>query len=228
MKIINITNGAFAVLLLASSMVGAETQYPASDFQPKVVYQDPDYKPAPSSTQKTAAEPSSSADSKYPAANFQPKVVYSDPTYKHSTSTPAPAAAGAGAVQKSAAEPASETATATEKAEESNSNYLIGLVVLALVGVVLFRKKSGTEGRETKSSYRATSGSAGGVTGVAKYVNRISGTGVTRYLEKQVKSAAASTAATGVAKYMAKQGDSAKSSASEAATGVEKYMRNRG
>ncbi len=226
MKIINLTNGALAVLLLASSMVGAETQYPAADFQPKVVYQDPDYKPAPSSTQKTAAAPSSATDSKYPAANFQPKVVYKDPTYKHTAATPT--SAGAGAAQKSAAEPASETATATEKAEESNSNYLIGLVVLVLVGVVLFRKKSGTEGREAKASYRAASGSAGGVTGVAKYINRISGTGVTRYLEKQVKSAVASTAATGVAKYMAKQGDSAKSSASEAATGVEKYMRNRG
>lgn len=224
MKIINLTNGAFAVLLLASSMVGAETQYPAADFQPKVIYQDPEYKPTQSTTQETAAASSSATDSKYPAANFQPKVVYSDPSYKHSTSTPA--VAGAGTLQKSAAEPASETAT--EKAEESNSNYLIGLVVLALVGVVLFRKKSGAEGREAKASYRAASGSAGGVTGVAKYINRISGTGVTRYLEKQVKSATSSAAVTGVAKYMAKQGESAKSSASETATGVEKYMRNRG
>ena len=43
-KIINIKNGAFAVLLLASSVAGAESQYPASDFQPKVVYQDTEYK----------------------------------------------------------------------------------------------------------------------------------------------------------------------------------------
>lgn len=67
------------------------------------------------------------------------------------------------------------------------------------------------------------------MTGVAKYLNRISGTGVSRYLEKQQKSSpAASAAATGVAKYMAKQAESTKTAATEAKTGVEKYMRNRG
>jgi hypothetical protein len=215
-KIINITNGAFAVLLLASSMVGAETQYPASDFQPKVVYQDPDYKSTQSSTSTASSAPATSSvtDSKYPAANFQPKVVYNDPDYKHTqSSTSAPGVSEAA------------TESVADKKEESGSNYLIGLVVLAVVGVVLFRKKPQAGDQGSKSSYRA---SAGGATGVAKYINRKSGTGVSRYLEKNVKSAVSSAAATGVAKYMAKQVETAKTTATEAATGVEKYMRNRG
>lgn len=94
MKIINITTGTFAVFLLASSMANADTNYPASDFQPKVVYQDPDYKPAPSS-----ASASPATDSQYPAANFQPKVLYNDPTYQHAE----PSATSAGSMQKSGA-----------------------------------------------------------------------------------------------------------------------------
>ncbi|MGZ8094769.1 MAG: hypothetical protein ACXWUD_00855 [Methylosarcina sp.] len=219
-KIMNITSGTFAVFLLASSMASADTNYPASDFQPKVVYQDPDYKPA-----QTTAETSPVTDSKYPAANFQPKVLYNDPSYQHSQSS---TAAGTGALQKSVSESTSAAPADAEKKEESSSNYLIGLVVLALVGVVLFRKKSSSETRETKAGHGAGSGGSSGMTGVAKYVNRISGTGVSRYLEKQVKSATASSAATGVAKYMVKQAETAKTEATEAKTGVEKYMRNRG
>ena len=125
MKTIIIKNSAFGVLLLASSMVGAETQYPAADFQPKVVYTDPDYKPSTQPSTQPAA--SSATDSQYPAANFQPKVLYTDPNYK-----PAPSTSLA---QKPAAEPAvSETAPAKE--EESGS-YFIGLIVLAIVGFIL-------------------------------------------------------------------------------------------
>ncbi|MGR8979980.1 MAG: hypothetical protein ACU84H_07830 [Gammaproteobacteria bacterium] len=223
MKTIIINNSALAVLLLTSSMVGAETQYPAADFQPKVVYQDPDYKP---SSQPAAQAPAASAsDSKYPAANFQPKVLYNDPSYQH---TP-PSAAETGSMQKPAAEtPASESA-AGEK-DESSFTYFIGLIVLAVVGFVLFRKGSKGEGRESKvgSGYKVTTGSSASLTGVAKYINRASGTGVARYLEKQAKSASASSAVTGVAKYMAKKAESTKASVSESATGVEKYLRDRG
>lgn len=226
MKIINKTNGAFAVLLLASSMVGAETQYPAADFQPKVVYQDPDYKHSQSSAntsssaQEKSGATSSESDSKYPAASFQPKVLYSDSNYQHSQST---TSGSAGSQAASVEEPVIESGA--DKKEESSLNYIIGLVVLALVGVVLFRKSPQSDGQGARASYRA---SADGVTGVAKYLNRKSGTGVARYLEKQIKSATGSAGATGVAKYMAKQVDTAKTTATEAATGVEKYMRNRG
>jgi len=56
-------------------------------------------------------------------------------------------------------------------------------------------------------------------------LNKVSGTGVSRYLEKQVKT---TSSATGVAKYLAKKALSAKSSTNDAVTGVEKYMRDRG
>jgi hypothetical protein len=115
--------------------------------------------------------------------------------------------------------------SSSEKSD-SSPNYLIGLIGLGVVGFFLFKKQ--TEGSADKTeSKKATSQSVRNVnalTGVAKYLNRSAGTGVSRYVDKQVKSAAS---ATGVAKYMARQVVSAKKATDEAATGVEKYMRNR-
>ncbi|MEC4749125.1 hypothetical protein [Methylomicrobium sp. Wu6] len=219
MKIINITNGAFAALLLASSVAGADSQYPASDFQPKVLYQDADYKHESSSA--PAAAPSSTAkpaDSKYPAADFQPKVVYSDSNYKHSAAAPSAPSSGAGAVAESSAAPEA-------KKEESNFIYLIGLAVLAFVGVIFFKKQAQPVGHAGQAQTRPA---AGGATGVAKYLNRKTGTGVARYLEQQVKSAAASAPLTGVAKYMASQKPASESASSKPASRVEKYLRDRG
>ena len=96
MKKNNLTRGAFALLLLASTAAGADQQYPAADFQPEVLYQDSDYiaknspstttAKAPASTPKatSSAAASNDVDSKYPAANFQPEVLYHDPNYKPS------------------------------------------------------------------------------------------------------------------------------------------------
>lgn len=73
---------SFVVLLLAASAAYAEN-YPAADFQPKVIYQDPSVvntaaadKCAP---QQEAAKKEQSVefDAKYPATSFQPKVIYS-------------------------------------------------------------------------------------------------------------------------------------------------------
>ena len=219
MKTIIIKNSAFAVLLLASSMVGAETQYPAADFQPKVVYTDPDYKPSSQPSTQQAA--SSATDSQYPAANFQPKVLYSDPNYK-----PAPSStSSASAAQQAAAEKA---VSEGEPAKEESGSYFIGLIVLAVVGFILFRRGAKEEGKERKAGagYQVTTGSSTGLTGVAKYINRASGTGVARYLERQTKAASGSAAVTGVAKYMAKKAESSKTP--EGATGVAKYLRDRG
>ncbi len=218
MKIINITNGAFAALLLASSVAGAESQYPASDFQPKVLYQDTEYKHQ--GTSAPAAKPSSAkpADSQYPAADFQPKVVYSDSNYKHSSAAPsAPSSSASTGAESAAAAP-------DAKKEESNFIYLIGLAVLAFVGFIFFKKQAQPEGHVAKASARTA---AGGATGVAKYLNRKAGTGVSRYLEQKIKSAAASAPVTGVAKYMASQTSSG-SSSDKPASRVEKYLRNRG
>jgi LPXTG-motif cell wall-anchored protein len=228
----NLTKGAFAVLLLASTVAGADQKYPAADFQPEVLYQDSDYiaKTSPSATTAKAAAstpkaaPSATAsndvDSKYPAANFQPEVLYHDPNYKQSA--PVKAAVSKKEVGSSQVESVSESVSAPETSEEASmSSYLIGLVVLALAGFYLFKKSSKATVQKKVSAPAKTSYS---LTGVAKYLNKISGTGVSRYLEKNVKS----TSVTGVAKYVAKQAVSPKESAGKAATGVEKYMRDRG
>ena len=103
MKKNNLTRGAFALLLLASTVAGADQKYPAADFQPEVLYQDSDYiaknSPSTTTTKATASTPkatssaaaSNDVDSKYPAANFQPEVLYHDPNYKPSESVKASA-----------------------------------------------------------------------------------------------------------------------------------------
>ena len=111
------------------------------------------------------------------------------------------------------------------KEESSLSSYLIGLVVLALAGFYFFKKSSTVTVQKKAPAAAPAKASYALTTGVAKYLNKVSGTGVSRYLEKHVKS---SSAATGVAKYMAKQAASPKTTAAKAATGVEKYMRDRG
>ncbi len=234
MKKNNLTRGAFALLLLASTVAGADQQYPAADFQPEVLYQDSDYiaKNSPSATTAKVTSPAqkdtsnaaatNEVDSKYPAANFQPEVLYHDPNYKPSQSVKAIVSkeeTGSNQAESVSATPASEE-------KSSMSSYLIGLVVFALAGFYFFKRSKATVQKKApaavpaKASYALT-------TGVAKYLNKVSGTGVSRYVEKQVKSASA-TATTGVAKYMAKQAASSKQTAAKAATGVEKYMRDRG
>ena len=233
MKKNNLTRGAFAVLLLASAAASADQQYPAADFQPEVLYQDSAYiaknspstpaTKAPASAPKAAANEAASheVDSKFPAANFQPEVLYHDPNYKPSASVKA-----ATSKHEVAANPVETVSEAAAPKEESSlSSYLIGIVVLGLAGFFLkkrsatpVQKKAPAEAAPVKKSYALN-------TGVAKYLNKVSGTGVSRYLEKSVKSA---SVATGVAKYLAKQTASPKTTAAKSATGVEKYMRDRG
>jgi len=214
---------------------GADQKYPAADFQPEVLYQDSDYiaknSPSSSTSKASASTPnkatssaatSNDVDSKYPAANFQPEVVYHDPNYKPSESAKAKVSKGDVGSNSEAGQSVSATASTEEKS--SLSSYLFGLVAFAVAGFYFFKKRSittvqkKTPAAPAKASYALT-------TGVAKYLNKVSGTGVSRYLEKHVKSA---TTATGVAKYMAKQAASPKTTAAKAATGVEKYMRDRG
>jgi len=80
MKKIIILGFATAVIALTSLTASAEgdAQYPAANFQPKVIYIDKDsVKPSPNKcpAQKTE-EKTVEFDPKYPAANFVPKVIY--------------------------------------------------------------------------------------------------------------------------------------------------------
>ncbi len=234
MKKNNLTSSAFAVLLLASTVVGADQQYPAADFQPEVLYQDSDYiaknSPKTTTTKPAAAAPKAAAsssaesahDSKYPAADFQPEVLYQDTNYKHTESVKASAS------KKEVASKTVESVSATEVTESTQessfTSYLIGLIALALAGFYFFKIRSTPTVQKKTSTQQPVKTSYALTTGVAKYLNRVSGTGVSRYLETRVKSASA----TGVAKYMAKQAASQKTTSAKAATGVEKYMRDRG
>ncbi len=228
MKKNNLTSGAFAVLLLASTVAGADQQYPAADFQPEVLYQNSDYiaknSPKTTASKVVSSEPATIVhDEKYPAADFKPEVLYHDPKYKHIESVKVPESKKEVASKPVESVSATE---ATESSEESSSmtSYLIGLIALALAGFYFFKIRSTPAVQKKTSTQQPVKTSYALTTGVAKYLNRVSGTGVSRYLETRVKSASA----TGVAKYMAKQAASQKTTSAKAATGVEKYMRDRG
>jgi LPXTG-motif cell wall-anchored protein len=214
---------------------GAETQYPAADFQPKVLYKDPDYKAtesASSTASKTAAAPVEQAkpkakvvDPNYPAADYQPKVLYKDESYKPSKSVPAAASEDYESSDLAVAE---SEKPAVSKKEESNLTSLIGLAVLALGGFFFFNKRSKAKspGRPSVSSVYAKESS--GSTGVEKYLASLpqasKATGVEKYLENQAKQQPIS----GVAKYVAKQIIRDREAAAAKVTGVEKYLRSKG
>jgi hypothetical protein len=132
-KINNLTNGLVVTLLLASPIVGAETEYPASDFKPKVIYQDAEYKNQSKYEPVTAVakqEKSVEVDSKYPAADFEPKVLYKDTDYKPSKF------AGIPSVSEQPAVGAAEISSPVKAEEESMMTYLLGLVVFAVAGYI--------------------------------------------------------------------------------------------
>ncbi len=57
-----------------SSAKSDDSKYPASNFQPKVIYLDKEV--VKTSTSKISMGEKSVYDPKYPAANFEPKVIY--------------------------------------------------------------------------------------------------------------------------------------------------------
>jgi hypothetical protein len=233
----NLTKGLFTALLLVSSVVSADEKYPAADFQPSVVYQDENYIKNSASTQTAVknaapvvAEAKTEVDSKYPAADFQPKVLYTDDKYQHNKTVPASASKNVDDSSSTEESKAESTVSTEKKKEDSSVTYLLGLVGLGAVGFFLFRKQEATvPSKAKKASVAPASSKIAATTGVGKYLNKVSGTGVSRYVEKQVKTA---KSATGVAKYVAQQTLAEKAKAAEEAekkaTGVEKYMRNRG
>lgn len=222
MKKNELTKAVLTALLLASSSAMAGADYPAADFQPKVIYADESSKSAPAASASKAAPAAvekDEVDANYPAAHYQPKVLFSDADYKHSASAPS-----LGASSGSAAVSASEAPGAESEQPVASNNNLIGLVVLAAVGFFLYSKKSGGKAAKADSSdsYSAASGET---TGVEKYLDRLgmNKTGVAKYLEKQ-----SANPATGVAKYMAKQIVKDREAAAAKVTGVEKYLRDKG
>jgi hypothetical protein len=146
----NLTKGAFALFLLASTAAVADQKYPAADFQPEVLYQDSDYiaKNSPSSTtSKTSvstpkstsiATASNDVDSKYPAANFQPEVVYHDPNYKPSESSKAKVSTKVDISSDSESSQSVSASPASTEEKSSLSSYLFGLVAFGVAGFYFF------------------------------------------------------------------------------------------
>lgn len=232
----NLTKGLFTALLLVSSVVSADEKYPAADFQPSVVYQSDAVKNG-SSTQTAVkaaapvtAQASHEVDSKYPAADFQPKVLYTDDKYQHNKALPASASKNVSVSSVTEEATVESTVSVEKKKEDSSVTYLLGLIGLGAVGFFLFRKQATPAPTKAKTaSIAPASSKTAATTGVGKYINKVSGTGVSRYVNQQVKT---EKSATGVAKYVAQQTLAEKARAAEEAekkaTGVEKYMRNRG
>jgi hypothetical protein len=225
-KINNLTNGLVATLLLASPIVGAETEYPAADFKPKVIYQDIDNSQSKSTSATASAKQAKPAevDSKYPAADFEPKVLYKDSDYKPNKFT------GTSTVPEAAATTADVAVSGAAKVEEESMlSYLLGLAAFAVAAYMFLSKRDKSKTKVSDS--QVYSKHISGLSGVARYLrkhNMSAMTGVARYLESQVESAKGTAAASGVEKYLERQAKSAKEKAAQAGTGVEKYMRNRG
>lgn len=206
MKKNNLLQIAVTTLLMANSFVAiAGTDYPAADFEPKVLYQDASVKSsapaAPAATTKSAPAATASVaveeafDAKYPATNFAPKVLYVDESYKHTKSTPS----------ISTASSVSETVSVAKVEKEDDSNLLfLGLLAAAAVGGFAFAKSSKTSS-VVSHDYSVY---ASGETGVTRYLNaripKVSG--VSKYLERN-------TIPTNVARYIARQNVAHKSSA---------------
>lgn len=226
MKINNLTNGLVATLLLASPIVGAETEYPAADFKPKVIYQDVDSsKSASTPAKQTNSVEATEADSKYPATNFEPKVLYKDADYKPSKFTGTTSTSSASERTKAAD---TEVSAPVKTEEDSMMSYLLGLIIFAVAGFIFLSKR---EPKDKVSKAPAYTSHASGLSGVARYLrkhNMVAATGVARYLESHAETEKEKAATSGVEKYLEKQARSAKEAAAQAGTGVEKYMRNRG
>jgi len=223
-KISKLTNGLLVSLLLSASVVEAESKYPATDFQPKVVFQDSDYKhssSAPSSSKRSVGEVSV-ADPDYPAANFQPEVLYSDNNYKHTKGSVSSSSS------RNSSSASTEQAVSAESSEDSSMSLILGLAVLAVAGFVFYSKnavKSSPAKRKPAARAAAAavvSSNAGAVSGVDKYLESKIGvqpSSVSKYLDER------NSSVSGVAKYVAKQKVSARLAS---VTGVDKYLKDRG
>lgn len=220
MKKNELTKAVLAALVFASSSALAGSDYPAADFQPKVVFSDESAQSAPESKPAAASAAAEAADPNYPATNFQPKVLYKDSEYKHSSAAPSAGGSAKSAAVASAASAELEVIE-TEKAASSDFSY-IGLIALAVIGFVVYSKKSGGQAVKSAADDYVV---VGGATGVEKYLEKMGAnkTGVAKYLEKQT-----ANPSTGVAKYMAKQIVKDREAAAARATGVEKYLRDKG
>ena len=216
MKTRDLTSSVFVALLLASSMAGAESQYPAADFEPGVVYQD----------RELIEKHSQAAREKASTAQPAPKVggtAVTGTSSAPSASTPPESVA---VVESSAAKPSSQGGGLLSE------NFPILLIVLGLGGFIFWNsRRAASRVSQIQTSAPVTPAPASGATGVARYLKTIPDaapeTGVARYLKSQPPKAA--VAETGVAKYLqslpaAEAVVAVAASVSKGETGVARYL----
>jgi len=171
--------GLMILLALVSANVMAESKYPAADFKPTVVFKDED---AIAKNKEVAKQTAKSQESA-PVMSVSAKSAESAPAANTSISSN----------------------TATAKKDDSTQTYLLAAVAVAVVGFFLFGKRSGSGSESSASGDVSYTADVSGLTGVARYLNKIEGkpmTGVARYLEKH---AADKPALTRVEKYLRSQ-----------------------
>ncbi len=221
---------AFIAALLSPLMAYATSdEYPAADFQPKVLYSDSGYKHSESAPAASGGESKTKFDPEHPAAAFEPKVLYKDPNYQHKEDKIVSSSRSSSAASSTADSASVETASA--EAEGSDQTMLIGIVVLAVLGFFFYRKNTdaaapkATAPRRPAPKAPVAAEAPEGATRVERYLARKQPktTRVAKYLQDKEKS----LPSTGVAKYLAKQVVRSRQLAEEKATGVEKYLRKK-
>jgi hypothetical protein len=199
----NLLQGAIVALLVAISFAAnADEQYPATDFQPKIIYQDDSAKsatPAASATKQEVVEVSAD-DAQYPATNFQPKVLFSDANYKHDKTVPVATASSSSSSES--------TAVAVAEKSDTNSNLLLIALLAVAAGFIAFKNGFNcpllSKCKAKKAAAEASTANANNETGVARYLKTHDVSGVTKYLARVGKP-------TNVARYIAKQNVAQKS-----------------
>ncbi len=250
MKKNNLTLGLLAALLLSSTLAVAESDYPAADFQPKVLFHDSNYKPTQSHAVATPSKQTEVADSNYPAANFKPQVIFQDESVnasKASTTDAAKPAASKAPVVDSAY-PAADfqpkvlyndtayKATTTSSAQNKHTPApAVEKTASSATSVDTAPQKAESSNVSligigilaliagfliVRQQSAKTQATNGSMIPQSKGNNTV--TGVARYIETRNKNSLS-----GVAKYLAKQAEATKALAETKLTRVEIYLRNR-
>jgi hypothetical protein len=180
-----LTNAFLTALLLASPMAWAESQYPAADFEPVILFQDADL----IAKHGEAAKERERALAEQARAEASRLAELSQPT------TPSAGEAGPAAGIKSG--------------NFLTENYPILLIALALAGFVFWSsRRPAAKAPEIRYEPPGITGRATAETGVARYLKSLPAkapaaeTGVSRYLKSLPASAKAAAAETGVARYI--------------------------
>lgn len=202
MKVHNLTKSVLVALLVASPLVGAETQYPAADFQPEIIKQDAELISKHAEAGKTQA-----------ASDTKPAAATVSKSESKTEATPAP------------------VASAKKTEEDSNLPMILGAAVAAAAAFWFLRKgkNAPSDASYVASSPAAKTGATGVERYVSNQAASIdsNATGVARYVASMAESTPAKPQ-TGVAKYVVSLAatESTSGSSTKQPTGVEKYVAN--